>query len=606
MRFSKIQTDTMFVLFATVLLLFGASAFAQLSGKGEIVGRVTDPAGAVVARATVVAQSTTRGTRLTSTTTSAGDYTLSPLDADTYTVSVTAPGFKTATQENVVVNALEIATVNIGLTLGRTSESVTVTEAAEQLQTSNATLGATMAQETYSELPIAMGAGGQPDQRRASDYVLLMPGVQNNLTDNTGPIDGSGSKGGASSVYIEGIPFFNVSQEGDNRFIWSAISVDAVNELQVQTSGYPAIYEGQGVQNFDLKRGTNQMHGGVYEYFRNTALDTWGFYAPALINPATGAATKPAEHMNEYGIVLGGPVIKNKLFLFGNYDGYRYAKGVVPTLQAYPTMAERSGDFSALGVDIYDPSTGNSATTRTQFMGCNGTTPNVICPTEFSKVATTINNLLPPASMYANQNPGNNFLAGLPFGLSNFTATGRVDYTLSDKHSMSVIIAAGRQASVGPAAQTTSGRNNGPLPFNYGQGYAPKTKTEIFEDTYEVNPHMVNQFKFGFARYYSPSFNLDNTPAFAASNLGITGVPAGQASTSFPEVTFAGTDAPTQWGGDTGSKKISNAYYVIDNYQWDFGKHLLTFGAQIAWLQYQYTLDTGGSSQLLLATNTSE
>lgn len=617
MTFSKIETRTRFVLFAALMLLFGASASAQLSGKGEIVGTVTDPTGAVVPGATVVATSTTRGTKLTTTTTSAGDYTLSPLDADTYSVTVTAKDFKTTTQENVVVNALEVATINIGLTLGSESMSVTVTEAPEQIETSNAALGATMPQETYSELPIAMGAGGQPDQRRASDYVLLMPGVQNNetnnnATDNTGPIDGSGSKGGAASVYIEGIPFFNVSQEADNRFVWSAISVDAVNQLQVQTSGYSAIYEGQGVQNFDLKRGTNRIHGAVYEYFRNTDLDTWGFYAPALINPATGTATKPAEHMNEYGIVLGGPVIKNKLFLFGNYDGYRYAKGVIPTLQTYPTIAERNGDFSAFlslktPVPIYDPSTGSNASTRTQFMGCNGTQPNVICPTEFSQVAKAMNALLPPASMYANQDPSNNFLAGLPFGLSNWTATGRLDYALSEKHAMSVIIAAGRQASVGPAAQTTTGRNNGPLPFNYGQGYAPKTKTDIFEDTYTINPHMVNQFKFGFARYYSPSFNLgNNNPAWAASTLGITGVPAGQASTSFPEVTFAGTDGPTQWGGDTGSRKISNAYYIIDNYQWDFGKHLLTFGAQIAWLQYQYILDTGGSSQLLLAANTSE
>src|SRR5580693_7573776 len=611
MTFGKIDNRTMFVRFAAFLLLFGASAFAQLSGKGEIVGLVTDPTGAAVPDATVVATSTTRGTRLTSKTTSAGDYALSPLDADTYTVTVIAKGFKTTTEQSVVVNALEVATVNLSLTLGTTSETVTVTAAPEQIQTSNATLGATMAQETYSELPIAMGAGGQPDQRRASDYVLLMPGVQNNetnnnLTDNTGPIDGSGSKGGASSVYIEGIPFFNVSQEGDNRFIWSAISVDSVNQLQVQTSGYPALYEGQGVQNFDLKRGSNSFHGAVYEYFRNTALDTWGFYAPALINPATGVADKPAEHMNEYGIVLGGPIIKNKLFVFGNYDGYRYSKGVVPTLQSYPTMAERQGDFSALGVDIFDPSTGSTATTRTQFMGCNGTTPNVICPTEFSAVAAKINALLPPASMYANQNPGNNFLAGLPFGLSNFTATGRVDYSINDKHSMSIIIAAGRQASVGPAAQTTAGRNNGPPPFNYGQGYAPKTKTVIFEDTYAVNAHMVNQFKYGFARYYSPSFNLDNNPAWAATTLGITGVPAGQASTSFPEVTFAGTDAPTQWGGNVGGLKISNAYYVIDNYQWDFGKHLLTFGTQVAWLQYQYTLDTGASSPLTLAAATSE
>jgi hypothetical protein len=611
MTFRKIETRTMFVLFAALMLLFGTSAFAQLSGKGEIVGRVTDPAGAVVADATVVATSTTRGTKVTTRTTSAGDYALSPLDADTYAVTVTAKGFKTTTQPNVVVNALEVATIDIGLTLGTESESITVTEDVEQIQTSNATLGATMAQETYSELPIAMGAGGAPDQRRASDYVLLMPGVQNNetnnnVTDNTGPIDGSGSKGGASSVYIEGIPFFNVSQEGDNRFIWTAISVDSVNELQVQTSGYPAIYEGQGVQNFDLKRGTNAFHGALYEYFRNTALDTWGFYAPALISPVTGVATKPAEHMNEYGIVLGGPIIKNKLFFFGNYDGYRYAKGAVPTLQAYPTMAERSGDFSALGVNIFDPSTGSNAATRTQFMGCNGTTPNVICPTEFSTVAATINALLPPASMYANQNPGNNFLAGLPFGLSNYTTTNRLDYAMSNKNNMSIVIAAGRQASVGPAAQTTTGRNNGPPPFNYGQAYAPKTKTDIFEDTYAINAHMVNQFKFGFARYYSPSFNIGNNPIWAATTLGITGVPAGQASTSFPEVTFAGTDAPFQWGGNVAGLKISNAFYAIDNYQWDFGKHLLTFGTQVAWLQYQYTLDAGGSSPLILAANTSE
>src|ERR1700678_649653 len=428
MTLFKTKSSTLSVLFAVLMPLLGGSAFAQLSGEGEIVGRVTDPTGAVVAGATVVAESTTRGTKVTSKTTSAGDYAISPLDADTYTVTVSAKGFKVTTQPNVIVNTLEVSTVNIGLILGTENETVTVLETPDQLQTSSATLGATMAQETYSELPIAMGAGGQPDQRRASDYVLLMPGVQNNetnnnLTDNTGPIDGSGSKGGASSVYIEGIPFFNVSQEGDNRFIWSAISVDSVNELQVQTSGYPAIYEGQGVQNFDLKRGTNKFHGALYEYFRNTDLDTWGFYAPALTNPITHVAIKPAEHMNEYGIVLSGPIIENKLFFFGNYDGYRYAKGVVPTLQTYPTIAERNGDFSAVGVDIYDPSTGDTATTRTQFTGCNGTQPNVICPTEFSTVAATINALLPPASMYANQNPGNNFLAGLPFGLSNFTAT---------------------------------------------------------------------------------------------------------------------------------------------------------------------------------------
>ena len=267
-------------------------------------------------------------------------------------------------------------------------------------------------------------------------------------------------------------------------------------------------------------------------------------------------------------------------------------------------MAERSGDFSALGVNIYDPSTGSTATTRTQFMGCNGTTPNVICPTEFSPVATTINNLLPPASMYANQNPGNNFLAGLPFGLSNFTATGRADYIVSDKHAMSVIIAAGRQASVGPAAQTTSVEKR-TAALQLRPGICPEDKDRHLRRHVRHQPAHGEPVQVRLCPVLQPLVQSRQHAGLRRLKPGNHGCAAGQASTSFPEVTFAGTDAPTQWGGDTGGKNL-NAYYAIDNYQWDFGKHLLTFGAQIAWLQYQYTLDTGGSSQLILATNTSE
>jgi Carboxypeptidase regulatory-like domain/TonB-dependent Receptor Plug Domain len=598
------------VVLAAAVMLWGTSAWAQLSGKGEIKGLVTDPSGAVVPGATVVATSTTRGIKITRKSTSSGDYDISPLDPDTYTITATASGFKTTTQENIVVNALEITSVNVSLSLGTEDQSVTVSSAPPQLETGNATLGATMEQEMYSALPVQMGAAGAPDQRRASDYVTLMPGVQNNetannQTDNTGPINGSGSKGGASSVYIDGVPFINVSEEGDNRFVWTAISVDSVNQLQVQTSGYSALYEGQGVQNYDIKSGTNTFHGGVYEYFRNTALDTWGFYTPALINPALGHAVKPVEHQNEYGLYLSGPIIKNKLFFFGNYDGFRYSKGAQPSLQTFPTIAERNGDFSALGVNIYDPTTGSTATTRKQYMGCDGTTPNVICANKFSAVAQNIQKLLPPASAYANQNPTNNFLAGLPFGLSNFTTTNRIDWVVSPKHSMSLIGAAGRQASIGPAIQTGT-RSNGPVPFNYGQGYAPKTKVFLFEDTYTVTPRIVNQFKYGFARYYGPTFNLDNSPEFSASTLGIGGVPIGQASTSFPTVTFAGTDAPTQWAGNVANLSTANSYNLIDNLQWIFGKHSLTFGGEIAWLQYQYTVDTGGSTPLTIAAAQAE
>ncbi len=148
----------------------------------------------------------------------------------------------------------------------------------------------------YSALPIEMGAYGQPDQRRATDFAFLMPGVQGNNTTgnpttNTGIVNGSGSRGAVSAVYIDGIPFVRAGGNGDPRYVWTAISVDAVDQFQVQTSGYSAIYEGQGIQNYTIKQGGNKYHGSVYEFFRNTALDTWGFFG-ADPNPATGVASQ--------------------------------------------------------------------------------------------------------------------------------------------------------------------------------------------------------------------------------------------------------------------------------------------------------------------------
>jgi hypothetical protein len=340
-----------FVLFLFAALSFGGSvARAQLSGKGEIKGTVKDPSGAVVGGASVTATETTTGVKTTRPTNSSGEYDISPLDAGIYTVTVTAPGFEKLSQADVHVNALEIATYDPVLTVGSASETVTVTSAPPQLETANATLGATMEQEMYSALPIEMGAAGSPDQRRATDFAVLMPGVQanetnGNLTTNTGVVNGSGSRGAASAVYVNGIPFTNVQGEGDTRFIWTAISVDAVDQFQVQTSGYSAIYEGMGVQNYTTKAGGNSYHGALYEYFRNTFLDTWGYFAPAasITNPTTGQvipAKKPRENQNEFGAFVSGPIVKDKLFAFLNIDIFRFAHGPLPA-SALPIRTTR-------------------------------------------------------------------------------------------------------------------------------------------------------------------------------------------------------------------------------------------------------------------------
>jgi hypothetical protein len=602
----------MFVL-AGMVALFSAPAYAQLAGKGSIKGTVTDPSGAVVPNATVVATSTTRGTTLSTTTTSSGDYNLSPLDADLYTIRVTAAGFASTTQENIQVNSLEVANVNVVIKVGSSTESVTVSAAPPQLETSNATLGATMENEMYSALPIEMGAYGQPDQRRATDFAFLMPGVQGNNTNgnattNTGVVNGSGSRGAASNVYIDGVAFVRAGGNGDPRYVWTALSVDAIDQFQVQTIGYSAIYEGQGIQNYTVKAGGNQYHGSIYWFFRNTALDTWGFFGPATVNPITGKPSKPIEHSNEYGINLSGPLVpvgawKDKLFFFGNYNGFHYTSAT-PTFITFPTLAQQSGNFNGLNTPIYDPTTQAACTAANSGTLCRNAYPNNQIPaSEFSAVALKMQSFIPALT---NQNPINNYLAANDTGLTNWSTTNRIDYMMTSRDTLTLVGAIGRQASSNPVGQTTSGRNVGPIPYNYGQAYAPKTAVGIIEETHIFTPHLVNQFKYGFARYNGPTFVSNSGAAYAATTMGISGLPSGAAQNTFPIVTWAGTDAPTNWGGTTPSVTLAQNYTLVDNVQWVKGKHTFTFGGQIAWLQYNVVNATGGSTPITLAQAVTE
>jgi hypothetical protein len=632
------------LLLTAVIVLWSSSATAQLSGKGEIKGVVTDASGAVVPDATVTATSTTQGTKLTRTSSSSGDFDLTPLNPDVYSVTVTRPGFQTVTQENVHVNALEIADIKIILTVGSETQTINVSAAPPQLETSNATLGATMENDVYSALPIEMGAYGQPDQRRATDFAFLMPGVQSNNTNgnattNSGIVNGSGSRGAVSAIYIDGIPFVRAGGNGDPRFVWTAISVDAVDQFQVQTNGYSAIYEGQGIQNYAIKQGGNKYHGSVYEFFRNTALDTWGFFGPANINPATGKPSKPVEHSNEYGINVSGPLVpigswKEKLFFFGNYNGFRYSSQT-PTPMTFPTAAEQAGNFQGVlttnltnpALGIFDPSTEaacashntGGAPCRYRYGFVYGGTPganggavlgpggpaavDVIPASQISAIARKLQSFLPSG---IGTSATNNYISPNFTALTNWSTTDRIDYNLSSKDNLSFLAAIGRQASAVPQGQTTAGRNLGPVPYNYGQAFTPKTAVGIIEETHVFSPKIVNQFKYGYARYNGPTFNPNITPAYAASSLGITGLPPGQASAGFPVVTFAGTAAPTNWGGAQANITIAENYTLLDNVQWNVGKHSLTIGGQIAWMLYNVTPLTGGSSFLTLATAVTE
>jgi hypothetical protein len=488
-----------------------------------------------------------------------------------------------------------------------------------------------------------MGAYGQTDQRRATDFAFLMPGVQGNNTNgnpttNTGVVNGSGARGAASAVYVDGVVFVRAGGNGDPRYVWSAISVDAIDQFQVQTTGYSAVYEGQGVMNYTVKQGGNKQHGSVYEFIRNTAFDSWGFLAHAP-NALTGVPEKPVEHSNEYGINLSGPLVpfgkwKEKVFYFGNYNGFRYTSAT-PTSMTFPTPAEQAGDFSAVG-NIYDPSSqanctahSNNGFCRYQFgftnngtaIGANGappTTPNngaanVIPSSQWSPVAKAMQALLPTTGISTALQ--GNYIAANPTGLVNWSTTDRIDFLPTASDNLSFIFADGRQASSVPVGQSTTGRNVGPVPFNYGQAYAPKTAVGIIEETHIFTPHLINQLKWGYARYNGPTFNPDTAPQYAPSNFGKmsfapysnTGAAVGgQAISTFPIVPFAGSNAPTGWGGTVANSTIAQNYTAMDNLQWTVGKHSFTFGGQVAWMLYNTYSATGGTSPIVLASAVTE
>jgi len=159
-------------LLCALLLMTGGSALAQLAGTGAITGTVTDPADAIIPGASVVATSTGTNVSTSRTSSGAGDYSITPLTPGEYTLTVKAPGFKTFVQEHITVNALNTVAVNVKLTVGALDQTVTVTEAPPVLETTNATLGGVMDSQMYSSLPLLMGAGGNADQRRATDFAV--------------------------------------------------------------------------------------------------------------------------------------------------------------------------------------------------------------------------------------------------------------------------------------------------------------------------------------------------------------------------------------------------------------------------------------------------
>ncbi|HJZ80144.1 MAG TPA: carboxypeptidase-like regulatory domain-containing protein, partial [Pyrinomonadaceae bacterium] len=493
--YKKSASMFLWLLLLSAFALFAPSrALAQIGGTGSIQGVITDATGAVIPGATVTATNLATGVKTIRQTTGAGFYVLTPLPPGEYTVAVSATGFRPLEQEKVIVDALSTVGLNLTLQVGAANETVTVTSAPAQLNTSDPRLGVTIRNELYTNLPLAMGtavAGSGIGQgpRNPGAFIFLLPGVSEG--NRWGTINGA--QGFSKDVFIEGVPITDPIQQGEGRTISLGVSVEAVEQFQVETSGTGVEFNGQGSENYTIKSGTNQFHGSGFEFLRNTVLDARGFFP----------AVRPVEHQNEFGATIGGPILKNKLFFFFSYDGWRYRVTSPTQFATVPTLKMRQGDFSELPVAIYDPLTTVSVTggfARTAFTG------NIIPSNRISAISKAYQSLLPTPTNSALQN---NYLGSVPVAYNNDSFNAKVDYNLTAKQRLSGLYTHGKRSQPGPFRETSAASPQTVCPLPYTD---TRLVTEIptvvqAKHNWTISSNLVNQVNFGFNHFFVPITN---------------------------------------------------------------------------------------------------
>ncbi|MBI2689222.1 MAG: TonB-dependent receptor [Acidobacteria bacterium] len=549
-------------LVAVLSFLALASALWAQGDRGSITGIVIDNSGAAVPNAAIEIINVATNARTETVTTGTGAYRLAALPIGVYDLTVKASGFTAYVRRGVQIQTNQTATIDVSLSVGAVTDSVTVQGGVPLIQTESTDIGSVVESKQFLDLPLTLGGG----IRNASNFIKLAPGVSPTGTWTKSIAGGGGFQ---DQIYYDGIALSRGDLSNDAEV---NPSVDAIAEFKLITNNYSAEYAHAmgGVTSFTMKSGTNQFHGTAFEFLRNEKLDARGFF------PATRAPSK----QNEWGGTLGGPVVlpkvyngKDKTFWFFSFDQFYRRGGALAGLNTLPTANMQKGNFSELPRVIYDPASSTNTAQRTPFAG------NIIPSNRISAVSSKMLPFLPKPELAG---IANNSIAPLGSPRADERTAGfKMDHIFSQKYRVSGMYNDTYRPSVkspGPSRLLPVGGEAATLILNYN---LQKVRTNVVHLNLDQNltPTTLNHIGLGYSRFRNPNFSLGFNEGWTQPDGGKLGLRGLQFDLA-PTVLFD-TQGYSRFGDDIASDNYFHTFTVLDTVTMIRGNHTLKLGGEI-------------------------
>ena len=579
--FGQITVGALSLGTCAVLSCNARTAFAQVD-EGSISGSVQDSSGAAVARAKVMLTNQATGFSLTVSTDAQGNYTATPLHLGVYTVMVTAAGFAPTTQKDVQVNVESTTTADLRMGVAGTDQSVVVTSAPPDLQTESASTGQEISSKVINDTPLN-GRNFTFIAQLAAGVTPSEPGSRN---ANKGDFSANGQRAEQNNFILDGVD--NNANLVD--FLNGASFVikpppDALAEFKVETGDYTAElgHSAGAVLNVATKSGSNQFHGDLWEYFRNDVLNSRDYFETVV----------PKYRQNQFGATLGGPIIKNHLFFFGDAEANRIIFGQ-SGVYTVPTPLMRTGNFTELlnsaangrgqAITLYQPGgptrDANGNITANNYLNCNGQ-QNVICPAQVDQVGQRLLNAYPLPNRGGLGNTINNYTFQGNASDNTTQYDGRLDWNISPKDQTFARYSYSNE----PVSLTA------PLGVLDGAGFGGSGQTVVegrnftFSETHIFTPSFINEFRVGY-NWIAAAYVPQNAGVDLSTQFGIGGIPFTPGNGGLPSLNIGGLSGAGSPAFEP-TREYENVAQVLDNVSKQIGNHSLKFGINFERIRVQ-------------------